>query len=375
MEEKMVGFVDGIDWVGAEAMKYWSYPAGYKKDSKTEIRNFIFSGDYCGALKVDGYYQRLIKDEDGNCFMIARNKDVNGNPINKLEWIPQINSFMEVIPNGTVFFCEAYLPGNEGSRKITSLLGCLKDKCIQRQRSSQYLHLYIFDVAAFDGENYTSLGMEKRIAALDVIHERFEGVCEYVDWATYYWGKELWEKLQEYLEEGREGIVLYKKDCPIYFKRTPARMTIKVKKEISQTIDCFFTGKYFAPTYKYEGKEIETWPYWINMITKEKIKGEKYMDYYNGAPIEPITKPFFNDWAGSLEIGLVKGDKVVPIGYLSNLTEEIKANPDQYKGRCIEVTCMEIQETGGLRHAKMLGFRDDLTMRDCTWEKVFGGVK
>lgn len=367
----MVGFVDGYDWVNSPAMLYWSYPSGYKKDSKAEIRNYIFSGEYLGALKVDGYYQRLIKDEDGNCFMIARNKDVNGNPINKLEWIPQIQPFMEAIPNGTVFFCEAYLPGDEGSRKITSLLGCLKDKCIQRQKANKKLHLYIFDVAAFKGENYTALGMGQRAANLEIIHEQFANVCEYIDWATYYRGKELWEHLQDYLAADREGMVIYHEKCPIYFKRTPARQTIKVKKEIRETIDCFFTGHYLPATEKYEGKEIETWPYWMNLITKEKIHGEKYMDYYNGAPIEPVTKPFFNGWAGSLEIGLVKEDKVVPIGYLSNLTEEIKANAAQYKGRCIEVTCMEIQETGGLRHAKMLGFRDDLTVRDCTWEKVF----
>ena len=367
----MVGFVGDIDWVNATPMLYWSYPSGYKGDKKTEIRNYIFSGDYYGALKVDGYYQRLIKDDEGNCFMIARSKDVNGNPINKLEWVPQIEPFMEVLPNGTVFFCEIYIPGKEGSRNVTTLLGCLKDKCIQRQEAGQKLHLYIFDVAAFDGENYTNLGIKQRSAALDVIREQFKDVCPYIDWATYYSGKELWEKLQIALAEGREGMVITQSNCPVYFKRTPARKTIKIKKEISETIDCFFTGKYLAPTYKYEGKEIETWPYWINMITKEKIQGQKYMDYYNGAPIEPITKPFFNDWAGSLEIGLMKDDKVVPIGYLSNLTEEIKANPDQYKGKVIEVSCMEINETGGLRHAKMLGFRDDLTIKDCLWEKVF----
>ena len=95
------------------------------------------------------------------------------------------------------------------------------------------------------------------------------------------------------------------------------------------------------------------------------------MDYYNGAPIEPVTKPWFNDWAGSLEIGLIKDNKVVPIGWLSNLTEEIKSNPNQYKGKVIEVTAMEINETGGLRHAKVVGFRDDLTIKDCTWEKCF----
>ena len=186
MEEKMVGCVGSIDWVNCEAMKYWSYPSGYKKDSKAEIRNFIFSGDYCGALKVDGYYQRLIKDEDGNCFMIARNKDVNGNPINKLEWVPQLQPFMDALPNGTVFFCEAYLPGNEGSRKITSLLGCLKDKCIQRQNAGQKLHFYIFDVAAYKGGNYINLGMKERASALEVLQEQFKNVCEYVDWATYY---------------------------------------------------------------------------------------------------------------------------------------------------------------------------------------------
>ena len=365
----MKGYVDGYDWVSAEAMKYWSFPSGYKKDKKAEVRNLIFSGDYLGSLKVDGYYQRLIKDEDGNCFMIARNKDVNGNPINKIEWIPQIQPFMDAIPNGSVFFCEAYLPGDEGSRKITSLLGCLKDKCIQRQEKGQKLHLYIFDVAAFDGKNYIELGMKERANILNVLHERwcklqFENICEYIDWATYYEGKELWDKLDEYLASGREGVVIYHKDCPIYFKRTPARKTIKIKKELSETIDCFFTGKYLAPTYKYEGKEIETWLYWVNIITGERYNENKYMDYYNGAPIDPVTKPWFNDWAGSLEIGLVKGDKVVPIGWLSNLTEEIKANPDQYKGRCIEVSCMEINETGGLRHAKMLGFRDDLTVRE-----------
>lgn len=367
----MVGFVGDIDWLNVEAMRYWSYGANYKKDKKAEIRNYIFSGDYHGALKVDGYYQRLVKDDEGNCFMIARNKDVNGNPINKLEWIPQIQPFMEAIPNGTVFFCEAYLPGDEGSRKITSLLGCLKDKCIQRQKANKKLHLYIFDVAAFKGENYTVLGMGQRAANLEIIHEQFANVCEYVEWATYYTGKELWEKLQEYLASGREGIVLYRNDCPIYFKRTPARMTIKVKKEISETIDCFFTGHYAPPTRKYEGKEIETWRYWVNIVTEEKIEGEKYMEYYNGAPIEPVTKPYFNDWAGSLEIGLLKDGKVRPIGWLSNLTEEIKAKPNDYKGKVIEVSCMEVQETGGLRHAKMLSFRNDLTIKDCLWEKVF----
>ena len=62
----MKGYIDGIDWVNASSMLYWSCPSSYSPEKrKEEVQNAIFSGDYWGALKVDGYYQRLVKDEDG----------------------------------------------------------------------------------------------------------------------------------------------------------------------------------------------------------------------------------------------------------------------------------------------------------------------
>ena len=141
--------IKDIDWVNAESMKYWSFPASYSIEKrKSEIKNAIFSGEYYGALKVDGYYQRLVKDEDGNCFMIARSKGVNG-AIDKYEWVPQLHSFMNKLPNGSVLLCECYLPNNEGSSKITTLLGCLKEKCIARQEAGQKLHFYIFFLVVF----------------------------------------------------------------------------------------------------------------------------------------------------------------------------------------------------------------------------------
>lgn len=368
----MKGFVDGVDWLNAEAMKYWSFPKNYSKDKNEEVKQLIFSGDYWGALKVDGYYQRLIKDEDGNTMMVARNKNVNGEPVNKIDWVPQIKDLMDAIPNGSVLLCECYLPGDEGSRKITSLLGCLKDKCIARQESGSKLHFYIFDVCAWNGQNLIHTPAQKRFKKLADIKNEL-GEIPYAEFATYYNGAELWDKIGAYLASGREGVVITNKYCPIYFKRTPARQTIKIKKEINQTIDCFFTGRFTHPTKEYSGKELKSWKYWIDSRTEERLEGELYTDYYKYGLIEPVTKPYFYDWAASLEIGVVKDDKVVPIGLLSNLTEEIKSNPDNYKGRCIEVSCMEIMEgTNGLRHAKLVGFRPDLTIKDCTWEKVFG---
>lgn len=366
----MKGFVNGIDWINVEAMKYWSFPASYSDEKrKNEVHNAIFGGDYMGALKVDGYYQRLIKDEDGNCFMIARSKGVNG-VIDKYEWVPQLHPFMSNLPNGTVLLCECYLPGNEGSNKITSLLGCLKDKCIARQEAGQKLHFYIFDVCAFMGENYIKTPIEKRIEYLNRIKERISS--DYVEFAEYYRGPELWDKLQEYLASGREGIVITRKDCPIYFKRTPAHMTIKIKKELQETIDVVILGAN-APTRLYGGKEIETWKYWEDTFTGEKLEGEYFKDYYNGKSIEPVTKAYFNKWAGSLIIGIRKDDKLIPIGSLSGLEEEILANWQNYKGKVVEVTAMQIMNTEnqGLRHPKMVRMRPDLTPRDTDYYRFF----
>ena len=153
--------------------------------------------------------------------------------------------------------------------------------------------------------------------------------------------------------------------------------TLKVKKEISQTIDCFFTGRITPPTRLYTGKDIDNWEYWQDVKSGEMKYGKLFTNYYNGEGIEPVTKSFFYGYAGSLEVGVIKSNKtIVPIGYLSGLTEEIKKNYINYKGKPIEITAMEIFKdkngvVGGLRHAKFLRFRPDLSVADCTYEKIF----
>lgn len=154
--------------------------------------------------------------------------------------------------------------------------------------------------------------------------------------------------------------------------KRPSKDCQKVKKELQDNIDCFFTGRASAPTRLYTGKEIETWKYWENIRTGQRIEGEMSKEYFAGESLEPVTKPYFYKWAGSLEIGVLKDGKITPIGFLSGLTDEIKANFKDYANRCIEVAAMEVLPTGGIRHGKFQKFRDDLTPQDCTWEKAFG---
>lgn len=367
----MKGFVGNIDWINAESMRYWSFTAATPAEKRRqEAHNMIFSGDYIGAMKVDGYYERLIKDEDGNCFMVARSKNVKGEATEKLAWVPQIYDFMESLPNGTVLLSECYLPGNEGSQKITSLLGCLKDRCIERQEKGQKLHFYVFDVMAYDGIDLTKDKFTDRVEVLMQMKQYYKS--EYIEWATYYEGEELWNKLQDYLASGREGIVIMHKDAPVYFKRTPARVSLKIKKELKESIDCFFTGKAMAPTKLYSGKDIEHWTYWVDAYTDKRIPvGEHYYDVvHNNKPYTAVTKPYYMGFAGSLEIGVMDGDKEVGIGYLSGLTDEVKANYKDYIHYVIEVGAMQLTPDGALRHGKMLGWRPDKPWRECSIEQL-----
>ena len=362
--------IDNVDFHELPAQKYWSFPSGYKKDSKAETQNMIFSGDYVGARKMDGAFYKFIKDENGNMELIGRSKSVKGDYIDKIEWVPQLHEFFNSLPNGTCLLGELYFPEKEGSSNVTTIMGCLPQKARDRQEKGMKLHYYIFDVLAFAQSACFNSNIEERVEQLNNIAKGWSS--KYVEFAKYYEGKELWNHLQETLNVGGEGVVITKKGTCYQPGKRPARQTLKVKKELHETIDCFFTGHATAPTKEYTGKEIETWQYWLNERTDEKLNGEYYKEYFNGAPLIPITKPYFNGWAGSLEIGVIKNDKIVPIGYLSGLSDEIKANYKDYKGKVIEVGAMEVLETGGLRHAKMLNFRPDLTIKECTWEKIWG---
>lgn len=371
----MIGLIDKIDFSELEAEKYWSFAKSFKGDVKLETRNMIFSGDYMGARKMDGAYYRFIKDLDGNMSLQGRTRGVGGNFLDKIGHVPHLHDYFESLPNGICLLGEIYFPENEGSSNVTKIMGCKEDKAIQRQELGEKLHYYVFDIWAINGESFLKKEAYQRFDTISFMSENFQS--EYVDYAKYYEGNELWEQLQTILEEGGEGIVITKKhSCPEPGKR-PARKTLKIKKEIANNIDCFFTGMGTEPSHEYNGKEIETWKYWENLKTNEKMQGEFYKEYLEGAPIIPITKPYYNGWAGSLEIGVVKDDKVIPIGFLSGLADELKADPKSLKGKTIEVSCMEIQyhkdgRLPGLRHAKFIQFRPDKDWKECKWQDIFG---
>lgn len=366
----MKNFIDNVNFHTLEAQKYWSTPSTWTPErKKQEVHNAIFSTEYVGARKMDGAFYKFIKDEDGNMELLGRSKGVGGDYLNKLEWVPQLVTFFNELPNGTCLLGEIYFPDNEGSNHVTTIMGCLRDKAVKRQEKNR-LHYYVFDVLAYDNKSLVKLNIEDRISFLQKIEKQYNDL-KYVEFAHYYEGKELWNQLQTILGEGGEGVVITKKKTCYQPGKRPARQTFKVKKELQDTIDVVILDKN-PPTRIYSGKDILNWKYWENVRTGEKLEGALYKNYNEGETIEPVTKTYWNGWAGSLVIGVRKDNKLIPIGSLSGMTEEVLSNWESYKGKVAEVTAMEIMETGGLRHPKFVQWRPDLTAKDTDWYRIFG---
>lgn len=372
--------IDGLN-SDFEVMKYWTPTKG--KNLKEELNNMIYSGDFCLSHKKDGYWFTIIKDNKGELFSRPRNKNVQGGYTSKIEWIPHIAETFKNIPNGTILIGEIYLKNNEQSKAVTSLLGCLKDKAIQRQEKGEKLTFYIFDCLAFDGHNISQNELIERVDVAKMIYEKFLRNNPYIEMAEYV---EEPNKMMDYiasvLEAGGEGVVVQRKDNPYEFGKRTARHSLKVKKELDKEVDCFLTGNYKDATWEYTGKEVENWKYWFDLKNNQKKEGIFYEDFQNGAPIEPISKGAFYGWAGSVEIGVIKGDEIIPIGWISNVTEEVKRgiveDNSSWARRVVKINAMMMEsDTHNFRHARIIEWRnpEDMSWRDCTFEKVLGEEK
>ena len=386
----MYGFIDGFDFGEMEPMRYYAPPSTWSDEKKREnARMKIYSGDFYGAEKKDGYFAKLIKDEDGNIILYSRSRGVNGKYADKHEWVPHLQPFFDALPVGTCLLGELYLPSQPGSRNITTIMGCLKEKAVARQEKGEKLHFYAFDMLACRNCSLMDVEAEARFNNVRILFEEHLPMTtsrEYVSFAKYVHGADLNILLQEILARGDEGVVITHKDALYEPGKRPSKTTLKIKKELKQTIDCFFTGVGSAPTRLYTGKEIESWQYWEHELSRERINANMYKEYAAGCPVVPVTKGYFNDWVGSLEIAVLRhkaGSKckiggvvyedmeVFPIGWLSGLPDEMKANPKKFAFKPIEVTAMEwCPYSNALRHGKMVGWRNDLSLLDCNYEKI-----
>ena len=374
--------IDGIDFYELEAMKYYSVPNTWSEEKKKEnATNKIFSGDWLGSQKRDGAFYMCGKNMDGEIFLRPRARNVKKEFVNKVDWVPHLHSFFNELEPGTVFLAELYLPRDEQAKSTSSIMNSLQAKAIKRQEKEEdKLILYIFDVLAWEGESFLDKCAEDRFEELIVGWRAYPH--KYVEWAEYVDGKELWDRLQQLLADGYEGMVITKKDAKYQPGKRSNAVSLKIKKEIQETVDCIIIGAN-SPTKLSGTKEPETWEWWFNETTGEKILASEYFAtthesiyklYNEGATIVPVTKAWFYGWAGSLKLGLYDGDKLIHVGDLSGVDESVKENWKDYVGSVVEISCMEISQNAqggwGFRHPRLLSYRTDKPARECTIDQV-----
>ena len=368
-------------------MKYCS------KVSDLAARRAFESGDWIGQEKKDGALYVLEKTDSGHVYLFSRTKSKKtGELVEKSENFPHIKEWAEfLVPKGTIFIGEIYIPGGH-SNTVTKLSGCLPAKAYKRQFDKvdpDYLgpaRYYIFDIIRYCGKNIQEKGTLDRLENYlysENLGYTFENK-KYVERAEIFYDN-FEEHLQKIFLEGGEGMVFKNKFCPYRAgKRSTSNQMFKWKQHLD-SIDLICIGLE-DPEYYYTGKEIETWPFWMEHA--KTIDGENlwypifgvFYEKYKKHPhiYKPVTKPAFFGWKNSLSLGCYKDGKIVYVGKVAsgltdNMRQDMADHPEKYLNKVVQVSCMSVDpKEGTLRHPVYEHIREDKNPEECIWEDIFG---
>ena len=383
--------------------KYWSFPSSYSKEKrKLEIEHMIDSGNFYIQLKTDGNYSAFICDFDGDQRVISRGISKTTGEYGRLEdKLFFFQDMTKVFTKPTRIMGEIYYD-NGIDRDVGSVLraSTLKSKSIQdndyylqaqqvtkftaKDRRDiennpfrgQKLKLRIFDVWYYNGEDLMSTPWIERQKYVKQAAELVNNPL--VTYVPYYpMDESFYDRLAEIFAQGKEGFVAYREDgLPEPDKRT-AHKTLKIKQELEQLIDCFIIGKEDA-VKAYTGKELGTWPYWEDSRTGEKLLGEYFGEYQTGHSIIPISKGWYYQWPGAIEVGVYDNENnIYKLCKVAGLTEEFKTelrdNFNDWYLCPLTLGGMMVSEANGtsIRHPYIKTIRkNDIDPKDCTLKKI-----
>lgn len=348
------------------AMGIWTIP----KKKIDKLQEICESGEYFAQVKKDGNWYGISISKNGKVHLFGRGiSTTNGLPLDNADLVPHITSAFSEIANDTFIIGEIYYP-NGNTNDVRSIMGCKKDKAVQRQKEKGFISFYMHDIIRYNGEDYTNIGNLDRYKKLEEIYNNSNLLKEnqFVILAKNYYN-DIYNLGYQVLRNNEEGLVLKSKNGKYVEDSRPAWNMIKWKKH--DTVDVVCMG-FEKATKIYNGLDVTTWEYWEDTLTKEKVKG----NYYGKENYLPITKPYYNDWYTSMIIGAYNDkQELEQIGTVSSgLDEEIKIkikeHYNDFIGKVVECDCMELTDNS-IRHPAFIRFRDDKKATECILSNIF----
>ena len=359
------------------------------KGSDSQLKTADQSGEYFAQIKKDGSLYMFVKGINGENYLFGRTvSKKTGLLTEKSANIPHIISILDRVPNGTILLGEVYYPGKT-SKDVTSIMGCLPKKAVDRQQG-QYglIHYYIYDCLSFNGISLLKYDNWTRYLVTQKIFEKYSLQKAYTitkydkegnllsqenEFSTIELApiitEDLYPAIGKALAAGEEGLV-FKKKTGLY--EPGKRPTTMLKAKQVDYIDAVIIG-FKDPTKEYYGKEIENWEYWVDENDARLPIGLHY-----GTAAIPVTKHYYYDWKNAIEIGAYdeKGN-IHSIGTIaSGLTDSIRQgmaeHPEKYLHKVVEIQCMmKDNKEKTLRHGFFLQIRDDKNETECKISDIF----
>lgn len=376
------------------------------KGTETLLKTACESGNYFGQLKKDGYWYQFEKHEH-NSYLFSR----SASTVTKLQAekganVPHIMEALDNLPKETILIGEVYYPGGT-SKNVTTIMGCLPPKAIERQNGSYgKIHYYIHDILMYKGIDFveqktTNWQRYQILQKIFFLH----GLDKYdfLELAES-WEDNLYSRVGDSLAAGEEGMVIKAKDG-IY--EPGKRPTTNLKAKKVDFIDAVIMG-FEEPTKEYYGQELDTWGYNIKLsngylnedifddllqlnsfkedskskiIIESRLQGtyKDLCEIYGKENIIAVTKPYYYQWSNArIIIGAYdENNTIKKIGVIhSGISDEMKDNmtrcPEQYLHKVCKIQCMELDNKEyTIRHGFFKGLHSEKNPQECTIKDIF----
>ncbi len=348
-------------------------------------------GTWFAQLKKDGALYMYVKGLGGENYLFGRTvSKKTGLLTEKSANVQHIIEAFHDIPNGTIILGEIYYPGKT-SKDVTSIMGCLAPKAIERQKGSYGpIHYYIYDCLGYNGTSLLNYNNWTRYQVLQAIWKKHIPLFEWIEGESTIKGfykyielaevveKDIYPAIGKALASGEEGMVV-KKKAALYEPGKRPQTMLKAKQV--DNIDAVIIG-FKDPTAAYTGKELESWQYWINPDNEERYPVGCHYDKYTTEEISmfyvPVTKHFYYSWRNAIEIGAydsqgnLKSIGTVASGLTDFMREDMSLHPEKYLHKVCEIQCMmKDNKEQTLRHGFFLKIREDKTENECLLKDIF----